>query len=233
MNTAWRYRWLVLVVVGAGLIVGAVWSERSGSAGRTSTVETAGGKKVRVRGQLGPTPGPDAEGYIAQKRKFLEQAAASDPGRRAAALVSLARFLAPADVSRLAGPARIDLLFVRFPGEDPGLVSVSGAVEDAFRVRADVVAGRLDGEAARLQELARASTGPQRRQYSAQANERRASAASIRAGCSCVYGVLVGATTVGDLFRLQSGSDVRLADVSDPPVADLRGWELRPIIPKT
>lgn len=54
----------------------------------------------------------------------------------------------------------------------------------------------------------------------------------LDAGCRCVYAALVGGTTLGDLLRLSQSPDVRLVDVAKPPRADLRGWELRPILPR-
>lgn len=55
----------------------------------------------------------------------------------------------------------------------------------------------------------------------------------LDATCRCVYAALVGGTTLADLLRLSQSPDARLVDVSRPPRADLRGWELRPILPKT
>lgn len=188
MTTLLRYRWLMLVVGGALLVGGAVWSEISRRGGEQRTVDVAGGGKVAVQGELGPTPGPDAEGYITSKRDHLLTVATRSPGIKASALVSLARFMSGAEVTGLAAGARVDLVFVRLPGAGPSVLASDKGVEAAL---------------------------------------------GANAGCACVYGFLITGTTVGDLRALQSRPDVRLADMTDPPRADLRGWELRPILPKT
>jgi hypothetical protein len=227
-----RYRWAVLVVVGAGLIAGAVITQRSNSRTK-ATVETRGGGTARVKGTLGPTPGPNADGYVADKRKFLDTVAAATPQSKAAGLVSLAHFMNGSDVAKLVGTSRVDLLFVRFPSREPAVVRVKGTVELAFGTRSQEIAAELSEEGRKLAELAKTASGDQRRQYLQQATDRQVSANAIRSGCACVFGLLVGGTNLGRLLALQHDAGVRLVDVPDPPQADLRGWELRPILPKS
>jgi hypothetical protein len=47
-----------------------------------------------------------------------------------------------------------------------------------------------------------------------------------------VFAFVLSGTTLGRLADLQASADVRLVDVPDPVVADLRGWELTPLLPK-
>lgn len=232
MTTLYRYRWIVLVVVGLALIGGAILSERSRRTGG-QTVETKGGKRVAVRGQLGPTPGPDAEGYIAQKRAFLESAAKDDPARSAAGLVSLSRLLTAPDASRLAGTATVQLLFVRFPASDPEVLNVDGTIELAMGDRSEKLAGQLETEAAGYEQQAASATGAAKQDLQRLALEKRSAANTIKAGCACVYAMVLAGRTLAELATMQGAADVRLVDVTDPPVADLRGWELRPILPKS
>lgn len=49
--------------------------------------------------------------------------------------------------------------------------------------------------------------------------------------CGCVFAFVVEDTTLGSLLAMQQDPVVRLADVPDPPVVDLGGWELVPILP--
>lgn len=230
MTALIRYRFVVLALVGAGLVAGAVWSERSR---RAALSTTSTGKQVVTRGKLGPTPGPDAEGYIAEKKAYLSRAASRSGDTRAAALVSLSRFLAPAETASLTAGARLDFLFVRYPTQEAEALPVSGTVEVTMGSAAQRKAADLEAEVAQLESLARTSAPSDRDRHLTEAATKRAHANEIRRGCACIYAIVLSDLDLGDLGALQGRAEVRLVDVPDPVVADLRGWELTPIAPKT
>ena len=219
MRAFWvRYRWAVLGVVAVGVIVAYVLTRAGGY------------DAVEIRGELGPTPGPDASGYIAEKTAFLERVAAQDPSHEAAGLVSLAKLLPPTDLAALVG-GRIDLVFTSFPGEDPGALAVTGTVDVTVGARAAELATARDSEVAALEEQAAASEGEERQRRLRAAAQKQAEATALRGTCPCVYAFAVSGVTLADLAVLLEHADVRFVDVADPVVADLRGWELRPLLP--
>lgn len=218
-----RYRWLGLAIVAVGLIAGFVVSQRN--------LWTGDGTEA-VRGRLGPTPGPDAEGYVADKTAYLGRVAADDGDRVAAALVSLGRLLRATDVSSLVGSGRVDLVFTLFPGEDPGSLLVSGTVDVTVGARASELAAQRDSEISALEEEAATSEGEERTRRLQAASAKRSEANQLRGECFCLYAFVVRGMTLGDLAAMQASDDVRLVDVPDPVVADLRGWELTPLVPK-
>src|SRR5206468_2317585 len=66
-------------------------------------------------GALGPTPGPNSSGHVSAKRAYLQRAARSDPSTKAAALISLARTMRPADARQLVPSGKLTAIFVKFP----------------------------------------------------------------------------------------------------------------------
>lgn len=181
MSRLRRYRFVLLGAVAVALVAGAVATDRL-------DVPGTGGDGVEVRGRLGPTPGPDSEGYIGEKRGHLRAVATEAPDREAAALVSLNAFVDVPDVADLASGGTVLILYIRQDGGDPASLLTGGSLEGAEE--------------------------------------------SLEGPCGCVYAFVVERTTLGSLLAMQEDPVVRLADVPDPPVADLRGWELIPVLPK-
>lgn len=173
-------RWLLLGLVAVGLVAGAVLS------GRMAVPGTGGGGEPR--GRLGPTPGPSSEGYVEEKRAFLESVASREPDRAAASLVSLRRRLGVPEIRDLTSGGTVLALYVFGEGGEPSSLLVGGDLQGAEETLG----------------------GP----------------------CGCVYAFVVQRTTLGSLLALQRDEAVRLVDVPDPPVDDLRGWELVPILPR-
>lgn len=221
----------LFAALAVGLVAGAIAADRTRRATVPAAARSTDGADV-VRGSLGPTPGPDAEGYIAAKRRFLEELAARDGGRQAAALVSLARSLRAAEVAALAAGIRVDALFVLFPGDEPESIVVLGSVEASLTARAQDAAAAREAEAKGFEDLARQAPPAERQRLLREASLKRQIANQIRRDCACVYAVVVAEVSLARLSGLQRGPDVRLVDVTDPPVGDLRGWELRPILPR-
>lgn len=217
----YRYRFVLVFVLGAALFTAGFFVERQ----RRQAVSARAPE--RVRGSLGPTPGPNADGYVAAKRAYLAAAAQRSPSARAAALVSLSRFEAAGEL-----PSEPKLLFVRFPGAEAEVLLVQTTPDQAMTTRASAVASALRSEAAALRALAGQSKGSPGADRLREAEAKQSQAASIVPGCACVYGYLSVALPLSRLAALAQDPRVRLVDVSRPPQPDLRGWELRPILPK-
>lgn len=222
-----RYRYVLLLGVGIALVAGAVVSERSRRAALEGDAQT-----VRVRGKLGPTPGPDAEGYITEKRELLARLAADRPSQRAAALVSLSRLLRPAEAASMAPDASIDVVFLRAPAGKPDAVTVEGTLDASLAGWAQRASAALEAEAGQLEGLAATAPAADRQRYLSDASAKRVGAGEVLRGCACIYATALSGTTLRGLARLQESEAVRLVDVPDPPVDDLRGWELTPIFPR-
>lgn len=218
-----RYRFVLLAAVGVALVAGAVASERAGRSGAVPGEV--------VVGQLGPTPGPDAEGYVAEKRAYLAQAAAEAADAPAAALVSFSRLLAATEAAALLQGMGVDVVFVRFPGADPEVIGSSGSLSTAVGARIAEVRAVWEAEVAGLEEKASAAGGEERERLLGQAAERKARLSLLGLECACLYAVAVSGTTLGSLAALQERDETRLVDITRPPVADLRGWELTPLLP--
>jgi len=227
VNLSRSQQYTVLAVLGVALVVGTMANELM----RARTGPGGGGPVATPAGELGPTPGPDAEGYISQKRAHLNLVASSEPGRPAAALVSFSRMLTASEAAALLGGMRHDAVFLRYPGSDAEAATVSGGLEEAVSARAEVLISARTEELADLEARVPGAPPEERTELERQISERRTWVEQMGAGCACVYAVAVRGSTLGSLRELGSRGEVRLVDVPDPPVADLRGWELRPILP--
>lgn len=224
-----RYRFVILGVAGLVLVAGWIQSEvRTRRAASRSASATA----PPPRGKLGPTPGPNAEGYVAAKKSWLHEVAVKAAAEPAAALVSFSSLVRADDLPKLAGGAHIDLVFVRFPGSDPEALAVDTSVTTSLLARAERAAAKLDSQARQLETLAASASGDTRQRYLQQVSAKRSEAGDVRRGCRCVYAAVLSGTTLGSLDQLQSRPEVRLVDVPDPPVTDVRGFELTPLLPK-
>jgi hypothetical protein len=229
MNLSRRQQYTILAVMGFLLVVAAAMSE-------VMRARSASGPAARTpapKGELGPTPGPDAEGYISEKRAKLDELAAAQPEREAAALVSFSRMVRSVDVTDVLGSMRVDAVFHRFPGADAGASTVVGTVEVVVGQAASELAEAREAEIEDLESRLGAAQGEERMQIEQDIAERRVWLNELRGECFCVYAVAVRGATLAQLAELARHPDVRLVDVPDPPVADLRGWELRPVLPRT
>lgn len=222
MTTLARFRWPLLALVGAAVIAGAWLSSRSDGPGGDQTV---------VRGELGPTPGPNADGYIAEKKAYLQDVASSRPSDETAALVSFARQLPASRVAALLDGGSVDHAFVVFPGGEPEDLATPLGVEEAIAERANALQDARRAEAAALRERAATASPAQRPALERDAAESERRVAEIVPGCACVYAVVVRGLTLQRLAQVASDADVRLADVPRPPVSDVRGWLLTPLLP--
>lgn len=222
--SATRQRLVLLAAVAIGLVAATVLTLRGGD---------ADSDPERVRGYLGPTPGParDARSYIESKRRHLDGLARSEPTTQAAALVSLTSYQPAPNVQARAIGLRPTVVFVRFPSSqaEPVLVTttMAGAVADAanaLRKQVEAEIRSLEARVAGAQPTARADIG-------ASIAQRRADLAKIRADCGCVFAFAVEGAGLSKLRELQGKEGVRLVDVPDPLVNDLAGWELAPLVP--
>lgn len=217
--TRWlhRFRFVLLGVVGVGLVVATVLTLRTdGPAG--------------VRGQLGPTP-PASEGHVRAKRAYLADLVSRDSQTEAAALVSLASFVsAPVAQSMVLG-MEPTWVFVRFPAAEteplPVRTTIAGAVAD----RASDLRTELMAEVDAISERLAGAEGEERQELVEALAEREAALEELSADCACVFAFAMEAATVGQLAELQALGEVLLVDVPDPVVTELAGWELTPIVP--
>ncbi|HYZ92619.1 MAG TPA: hypothetical protein VFA34_09540 [Actinomycetota bacterium] len=187
---------------------------------------------VKLRGTLGPTPGPDSTGHVEGKRAYLTRIAASDPGRSAAALVSFSKFVSAAEAKSFASGMEVKAVFVRFPGSDPDVFRVTNnAVEREVELGAAELGDVVRAEITSIEEQLRTAQGAERDSLNRSLEERGRALIALRPECACVYAIVVQETKLSDLARLQQRSEVELVDVPEPTTDDLTGWELRPILP--
>ncbi|MEX2537720.1 MAG: hypothetical protein WD646_03600 [Actinomycetota bacterium] len=206
MKRLYRYRFIALAVVAAGLIAATVIlmlsNEESGLAGR-----------------LGPTPGPDSQGHIEARRAYLTRIASEDPEQEAAALVSLSALTSARDATSVLGDAAPTAVFVQFPGHQAEALPVETTIESTVGDRADELTAQIQAEIDAITD-------------EAEKEKRRDALASLGPGCACVFAIALEDTTLGDLAEIQELPEVRLVDVPDPVVDSLEGWELTPILPR-
>jgi hypothetical protein len=156
----------------------------------------------------------------------------SSPSSPAAGLVSLTALARAEDIAALAGDAEVDVVFARFPGEGAEVLRVEGTIPEGVGERAEEIAALREAEAYGLEELAAAAEGAEREELVREAAAKRSAVQTLRSGCACIYAFVAEHTSLARLLDLQRRPEVRLVDVPDPPVDDLSGWELTPILPK-
>lgn len=213
-----RYRWAIFGVCAVALIAAAFYAMHA----RNSS---------NVAGVLGPTPGPNSSGHISAKRAYLERSARSDPSTKAAALISLARTMRPAEARALVPSGKLTAIFVKFPASDPEAIKITTSMDDAMNARANDLRAVVQAEISGLQKELGGATGARRTQIEAQLVQRAQGLASLRGDCACIYALVVENSTLRVLADEQATPGVRLVDVPDPPVASLAGWKLTPILP--
>jgi hypothetical protein len=222
VNAIGRFRWVILAVLAVGLVAGAWLSSRSASDG-DGTVE--------VRGELGPTPGPNADGYVAEKRSYLERLSGEKPTSPGAALVSLAERVSGARAAELALGGTVDRVFVVLPGGEPEDLATPLGLEEAVAARVSALQQARRAEVAALRERAKNASPDQRQALERDALDSQAKLDALRADCPCVYAFVVRGLTLARLSEVQADPDVRLVDVPEPLVGDVRGWLLTPLLP--
>lgn len=208
MNRRWA--WVVLAVLAAGVVGGAVLSTRSGTGG------------PQLAGSLGPTPGPNSDGHVTAKRAYLEGLAQRTPDAAAAGLVSFSRLLRPAEATELARGTEAAAVFVKFPAGEAEALQVTDTLAGAVKERAEALAAVTKTE---VEALERQGGDAEL------VAQRRAALEGTTPDCACVYAIALNGLTARRLAEIGASDDVRLVDVPDPLVDDLSGWELTPIFP--
>lgn len=186
---------------------------------------------TRLRGRLGPTPGPNSIGHIQGKKAYLQRVARADPGRRAAGLVSFSKFVSAPDARAKIAAMEPTVVFVRFPQGEPEALQMKNTLEETVAAGVKQLSDVVVAEIVSIEAQLESAEGSEREALQRSLEERRASLDDLKADCPCVYAVGVENTTLGELAELQQKPDVELVDVPEPTTDDLAGWELRPILP--
>jgi hypothetical protein len=208
------------------LIAGLVWADRELPAGE------AGGEVVRV----GVVEGQSVGGYLDSARHEVEAlGAAGDTW----ALVTLREYAAPARLAGLTAGATVAQVYTRVPLPDTRTQVTRIPV---YRLPGDVLDGMRaaavsrDREEAEYLRLAGALTGSGRNEqrlrtaYQSAARTAAAEAGAYRAGCDCVFAVVLRATP-DVLGALMDAPAVRAVDPA-PEVRQLDRTEFRPPLPE-
>lgn len=204
---------LLVVALAAVLVAGTAVILRGN---RVPAGDPTVGDVVRV----GVTDGDDVPAYLAASRRELAARAGTGPATEVYALVSLTGYTAPDGLAALLDGVSVAEVYARvpLPGVQTQIVRLA-----AYRVPADVVAGmteiagRKDAEAAddRRQAVSVTGTGEGDRQlratYLSGAQIAAAEADAYRAGCACVYAVVVRAAPAA-LTQVAARSGVRVVD---------------------
>lgn len=219
MTRSVELRALALIAAAVALVGGLVITQRADQG-------------IDILGRLGPTAGPDSTGHVRAQRAYLEQAAAAAPRRPAAGLASMARFVTAAEASTLVEAMTPTAVFVRFPDSDPEVFLLTKTITETLATRAAELADAIQGEIASLGAQLRDANGGQRALLEASLAQRRRALEQTRPECACIYALGVEGATLADLAALARRPEVLLVDVPRPVVADLKGWELNPILPQ-
>ncbi|MET0424807.1 MAG: hypothetical protein ABW046_13075 [Actinoplanes sp.] len=224
---------IALAVVSAGvLLLGLLWAGR-----RDAMPDDTPGDVVRV----GVVQGQSVLGYLQSAQ--TELAALTNPSAPAAgdtwALVSLAGYVQPGELTALLQDAAAGEVYTRVPLDDAHTQVIRFR---AYKLPADVMSGMLDAALARDREqaeylqLARRLTGDgssdirARRAYETAAGTAGAEAAAYRSGCSCVFAAVVRGTPAV-LQRVATRPGIRVVDPA-PEVHELDRAEFRPPLPE-
>lgn len=219
MNRTAQLRFLALAAAAIGLVAGSVITQRADDGG------------IEVRGRLGPTAGPNSLGHVRSQRAYLERVAQSSPSKPAAGLVSTARFVSAQEAASLVEGMDATAVFVQFPDNGPEVFLLTKSISETLATRAKELGDAVRAEIVSLEVQLRDADGPQRELLEGSLAKRREALGAVGPECACVYAIGVEGTTLGALAQLQQHSDVLLVDVPNPVVADLKGWELNPILP--
>lgn len=209
---------LALLAAAVALVAASVVSQRADDG-------------IDIRGRLGPTAGPNSLGHVRAQRAYLERAADAAPGRAAAGLVSMSRFVNAGEATSLVDGMKATAVFVQFPDNPPEVFLLTKPIAETLTTRAKELADVVRAEIVALDAQLRDAEGAQRALLEGSLSKRRQTLEALRPDCACVYALGVEETTLGALARLQERSEVLLVDVPKPVVPDLKGWELNPILP--
>jgi hypothetical protein len=223
MTITRRARYVLFGVTAVVLIVATVFELR-----------VRGGSDAEdVRGHLGPTPGPaSTQGYVKEKRTYLESLAAREPATKVAALISFKSYVPAPSVQRLVEDMRPTFVWARFPTTEAEPLRVTTTVAGAVADRAATLRKALDAELKDLQAQGEQADAEQKAALVPLVADLTADLAKVGADCGCVFAVSVEDARMRDLEALLSDPAVRIVDVPDPPTNDLGGWELQPFVPK-
>lgn len=208
-------RWRVAL---AGVLVVAVVTATLATLLRPDSAPPAGSSPTWV----GVHEGDSIPDYLERSRSELAALAAAEPQRVAYALVSLRDYFAPADVAVMFAGITAVTAFARVPlaGKQTELVRLPAVRLPADLVTAMAVIGERKVDDAEYYE-ALAQAEPQvalRDIYRSNADLSRAEAQAYRAGCACIFALVVRAGASA-LAALATAATVRTVD-AEPDLAD-------------
>ncbi|WIM98149.1 hypothetical protein ACTOB_001732 [Actinoplanes oblitus] len=222
----------VALTATVALVLAVAWAGRPGGPSGEDP-----GDVVRV----GVVEGQSVGGYLDSARREL--AMLTDPSGPVAgetwALVSLARYTAPARLPAMLADVTVAQVYARVPLPD---ARTQVSLIPVYTMPGDVTAGMLDAALVRDREqadysrLERSLTGDGRREQRLRQTYRNAArtaaleAAAYREGCACVFAAVVRGTPVA-LDGIASRPGVRAVDPA-PEVRSLDRTEFRPPLPE-
>ncbi len=219
MKMLYRYRFVLFAVAAVALVVATVFTLRSGK-----------GSSREARGTLGPTSA-NVSSYVSTKRTYLSGVAEDDPQKPSAGLLSLSRLVRASQASRLVSSGKVVAVFVQFPASDPQALRVETTVTDTMASASQQLRESVEAEIKGLERESSTNSGAKKKTVDDLLAQRKAGLAGIGTDCACIYALVVESSTLASLAQLAKVQDVRLVDVPEPPVATLRGWNLRPLLP--
>lgn len=196
-----------------------------------ASLSAEGGDATRIAGRLGPTPGPNATGYVDAKRDYLERIAKEEPERPAAALVSFSAFVRARDVSTMVSGLEASAVFVRFPESPFDAIALTKPLEETITTRAKELSDDVKAEVVSLEAQLRDAQRAERESISGSLERRRQALGALTADCACIYALGLEDATLAELGALQGRPEVQLVDVPEPVTTSLEGWHLTPIVP--
>lgn len=217
-----KYRWVLMALLSAALIAASIVTMISGDSNTD-----------KVAGRLGPTPGPNSQGYAAQKRAYLANLAATKGSEKVGALVSFNSYVPGTFVQSLVSGMEPQALFVQFPTADSEAISIKTTVNGTLADRATDLRRQLQAEIDSIKHQLPKASPSAKGALQTDINERTATLNSLKADCACVFAVAVQGAEVTALAEVARHPEVRLVDVPNPVTNDLQGWELQPIVPAT
>lgn len=217
MRSLHRYRFVLLAATGVILVAATIFTLRSDD-------------ERALAGKLGPTSG-SADEYIKTKSTYLRRAAERAPGEKAAALVSLRKYVSASRVQAMTRSMKATAVIVRFPASEQELQFVQTTVPRALAARSTDLRKELAAEIDALESEATKAQDEERADLQRLTTQRKADLAKVKADCACVFAFAVEGATLGELHALAKQPEVRLVDVPEPLTSDLGGWELGPIVP--
>jgi hypothetical protein len=218
----WRVRPLTVVatVLVLAVVATGVW--------RLVRPEPGDGWQGSSSVWVGVHDGDSVPRYIDGTRAELAALTARDPQAQLYALVSFGRYLTPAEVQSVAAsvPALVTLrgiARVPLPHRQTALIHpAAGRIPEDILADMTIAASRKDGDAQTYRRLAETEADPQLREiYRSNADVSQAEADGYRAGCPCVFALVVRGSAA-TLTALARHADVRAVDPA-PEVVETTG----------